>query len=166
MSIYFYNVGQTVKVPLLDPGNEEYLSRVDTLGGLVAGIVEKWEIIQVQGRKEKASSLAYTIRKLAEMLSSEDMMLIPKQPFFRKISVIMEKLDHEGPDPTSTEKAMKILSSGLSKIHNRLDFGLSPFETESSRELELSLVEEKDRRASRMLPEFDFKRKTPAVVTN
>jgi len=164
--MYYYNIGQTVKVPLLDPGNEEYVSRVETLGGVVAGIVEKWETIQDQMKKEKASHLAYTLRKLAELLSSSDLLQIAEQPFFRKASIIMEKWDLESNETHTAEKAMKVLCSGLDKIHNRLDLGLSPFDAEPSGGQGKPSIEERELCARSMIQEFQLRRNILAVLTN
>jgi len=133
MSMFFCSVGRSVRIPLLDPENEVYLQRVKLLGSYVSNIVGIWENhCDADMDCDLPKQLAYTLRRLAEMLCYPDFDRITRQNFYKKASMAAQR--RNGKDSV---KAMKILCAGLADIQNRLDFGLSPFSEGISSEIEV-----------------------------
>ena len=141
MSMFFYNIGRSVKIPLLDPGNKAYSARIEFLGSCVSKVVENWE----NGCGRSAvfcglpEQLAYSLRRLAEMLPCSDFAKIAEQDFYKKAFLLAD-----GQEEGDAEKAMEVLCSGLSDIHGCLDLGLDPFVEEASSGIEVISGEGKE----------------------
>jgi len=126
LSMFFYTIGHLIKIPLLDPENNAYRERIDVLASYISGIAGKWETYCYPVMTKDQSlprQLAYSLRKLAEMLSYSELTRIAEQDFYRKAFYLAENRDKE-----DLNTAMMLLCSGLATIQARLDLGLSPFD--------------------------------------
>lgn len=143
-------VGRTVNVALLDPFNPAYRQRVEAVASPIRPVVENWERFRdlthhlpedLRDEAENVSldpdlhrpqHLAYMIRKLAEMLSAEQIDELHRQPFIRQARDLARQAFARGnrmclEDWGRAERAMKIVYDGFSAIQNRLDLGMLPF---------------------------------------
>lgn len=168
MSMFFFTVGRNIRIPLLDPENAAYLERVKLLSSFVSGIAENWE--QYCGSSEPRSSLpkhlAYSIRKLAEMLPAEDMMKIPEQDFFRQAIALLENSGESLWDRQRAVKALKIVCSGLARVQNRLDNGLEPFAETKGSSIEVPVCERMGFDRLKMTTLLDMKDGHPVLLAN
>lgn len=129
MRLFIYEIGDLVRVPLLDPGNDTYLARVKYLGTLASEIISLWETYTAPGGEATslAERLGYSIAKLAQMLCCEDMPRIREQAFFRRATT-----ECLGEDPDLAAEALGTLCRGFEEIQARIDRGVEPFGQESA----------------------------------
>ncbi len=164
MSMYFYYVGRSVRITLLDPDNYIYMERVRCLASFVSEAVEKWERSCDPSLKstDLPKHLAYVLRKLAEMLPYDDIKKIPEQSFYKNASVLLHSSGK-----TRSEHALKILCEGFARIQNRLDHGLKPFDTWTLMPiLEIQQTGIKDSVAGKRMSFLERKDKTPLLLAN
>lgn len=125
LSIFFYTVGHSVRIPLLDFQNRIYCEKIGIMASYVSGIIRKWETFCFpvgDGESSVPENLAYSLRKLAEMLPSAKLAGITKQTFYKKALSLSEGQDRE-----EIEESVELLCSGFAEIQGRLDLGLEPF---------------------------------------
>lgn len=150
IELFTYRLGRTLKVPMLDPFNAAYRSRVGAVGELVRSVVENWESFRelaahlpedlrdsmeekyLKSELDRPQHMAYMVRKLAEMLSHEEIETLGKQPFLSEARALSRAAfsdsSQTGPESWSkAEQAMKMAYDGFSTIQGRLDLGLAPF---------------------------------------
>jgi hypothetical protein len=114
---------------MLDSVNENYVSRLQELVSAVSSPIEKWDSFQDPslGIPLKAKKLAYSIRKLSEMLSSLDILRFREQPFVKQSRDLTDSRAGTFDEEKCAERAMTILCEGFAQVQNRLDLGLEPF---------------------------------------
>lgn len=133
MRAFYLRAGRLVLIPIIDSQNEVYLERLRVLIELARPVIETWESFQSSSVFRRygelpylSKRLSYSLRKLAERLSVSEIEqirelgLMPrshrkydKTPLFRKMA----------------EYQMENLCRTLGVIQNRLDEGVSPFES-------------------------------------
>lgn len=130
MELSFYRFGRFLRIPMLDPENEAYVSRVALLVSFVSEAVKKWELLQdetVGSPPPEAETMAYAIRKLAEMLSFEDILRLRDQDFFLYAFNLTTNPEGGPSDRDRYQRAMQVLSDGLSEVQANMDLGSLPF---------------------------------------
>lgn len=168
MSMFFFTVGRNIRIPLLDPENVAYLERVKLLASFVSGVVENWErsCDPTDPGTSLHKHLAYSIRKLAEMLPAEEIMKIPEQNFFRKSTALLERSGESLWERRRAERAFKILCSGLARVQNRLDYGLEPFTETSGSSIEVPVREKMGFDRLKMTTLLEMKDGHPILLAN
>lgn len=165
IKLFTYRLGRTLKVPLLAPLDRKYCARVEAVGELVDSVVENWESFRslvarlpeelrdemekeyLEPELDRPQHVAYMVRKLAEMLSGEEIETLGRQLFLREArNLSMEAFSDSsciGMDTwRKAERAMKMVYDGFSAIQGRLDLGLNPFPEEYAMADGISLAEE------------------------
>ena len=129
MSLFFCTVGTFVKIPLLDPQNSAYREKIEIMASYVSEIIGKWEktLCAADGEEKSflSENLAYSLRKLAEMLPSAKLDCITEQTFYKNALSLSE-----GQNRKQIKESVELLCSGFAEIQSRLDLGLEPFEGE------------------------------------
>lgn len=121
MDSYSFKSVVAVSLPLLDPANKAYVTRVRYLRSLAYELSENWLDGTRLGpeKTELAERLDYCMAKLAHALSCDDMQKVREQPFF------YDALALAGSGEAA--RALEVFCRGLEEAHSRLDWGLSPF---------------------------------------
>lgn len=168
MSPFFFAVGRSIRIPILDPENEVYLERVRFLISAVSGFVERWDLFHDPSTTHSSlpGRLAYSLRKLAEMLSSDDIQRIKEQEFLQKAHILMVNSSEGLWEREMTENAMEILCEGFAGIQNRMDYGASPFETTTETKVEISQCGRKSFDSVKMATFPELKDRTSLVLAN
>ncbi len=168
MSMYFYPVGRSVKIPLLDPDNDIYMERVRLLAFFVSEAVEKWELFYDPSLTSSnlPKHLAYVLRKLAEMLPSDDIERIPEQNFYKKASILLDNSNENWAEQEKAEQALNILCAGFSGIQNRLDHGLKPFESRILPMVEIPQTAKKGFDSGKMISFLELKDEPSLLLAN
>jgi hypothetical protein len=144
------HLGRTLNVPMLDPFNSAYRSRIEAVAELIRPVVENWESFRdmvahapenmrgevaemlLEPELDRPQHVAYMVRRLAEMLSCEEIEALGSQPFICE-AINLSRSAFCGPSGSGFEKwsqaeqAMKVIYDGFSVIQGRLDLGLEPF---------------------------------------
>jgi hypothetical protein len=130
MDLSFFRFGRFLRIPMLDPENEAYVSRVALIVSFVGEALRKWEFLQdeaVGSAPPLVESLAYAIRKLAEMLSVEDIFRLKEQVFFLYAFNLVQNPEGEAADRGRCERAIQVLVDGFSEVQANLDLGFLPY---------------------------------------
>lgn len=121
MASYLFKNSCPANLPLLDPANEAYMTRVRYLYSLADELSENWrdDVFPGTEKAELAERLDYCMAKLAQALCCEDMLRVREQAFFCDALTQARS--------GGALRALEVFCRGLEEVHSRLDWGLSPF---------------------------------------
>jgi hypothetical protein len=130
MEGFFFRSGKYLRVPVLDPGNVSYVSRIELVVSLISDLVEKWESfydVETSEVPPEMEQISYSVRRLAESLSSEEITHLEKQDFMIYARDIAGNFSSGGTDRKKMQRAMRVVCEGLDHIQSSLDYGYPAF---------------------------------------
>jgi len=130
MEGFFFRFGKYLRVPVLDPGNVSYVSRIELIVSYISDLVEKWEYVNDRGTSTvppEMEQISYSIRRLAESLSSEEITRLEKQDFMLYARDIAGNTSSVSPDRKRLQRAIGVISQGLAHVQSSLDYGYPAF---------------------------------------
>jgi hypothetical protein len=130
MEGFFFRSGKYLRIPILDPGNVSYVSRIELIVSLISGLVEKWESfydVETSEVPQEMEQISYSIRRLAESLSSEEITHLEKQDFMVYARDIAGNFSSGGTDRKKMQRAMRVICEGLGHVQSSLDYGYPAF---------------------------------------